>query len=142
MRILSETLVLDTRERVELTDLTPRVKEFVARSGVRGGLVSVFSLHTTAAVFLNESQEALLDDMRQCLIGLVDETGWYKHNSLQFSDCDRRNATSHLRSMLLGNSASLQVHDGEVQLGPFQSVLFAELDGPRERQIRLQVMGE
>jgi secondary thiamine-phosphate synthase enzyme len=142
MRIVSETLVVETNQRVELMDLTIRVKELVARSEIQGGMVNVYSLHTTTAVFLNESQEALLEDMRDCLTSLVDDSGWYKHNSPQFSDCDRRNATSHLRSMLLGSSTTLPVENGQLLLGPFQSVLFAELDGPRERQIRLQVMGE
>ena len=142
MRIISETLVLESNQRVELTDLTPKFRELVARSEIQGGIVNVFTMHTTTAVFLNECQDALLEDMRNCLMSLVDDAGWYKHNSPQFSDCDRRNATSHLRSMLLGNSATLHVENGSLLLGPFQSVLFAELDGPRGRQVRVQVMGE
>jgi len=142
MRIVTETLVLETDQHVGLTDLTSKVKESVARSEIQDGIVNVFTMHTTTAVFLNESQDALMDDMRHCLTSLVDDSGWYKHNSPQFSDCDRRNATSHLRSMLLGNSATLHVENGSLVLGPFQSVLFAELDGPRERQVRVQVMGE
>src|SRR5512132_1429617 len=101
MRIVSETLVVETNQRVELLDLTARLRELIARSEIQGGMVNVYSLHTTTAVFVNEFQDALLDDMRRCLTSLVDDSGWYKHNSPQFSDCDRRNATSHLRSMLL-----------------------------------------
>ena len=63
------------------------------------------------------------------------------HNDPQQSDCSRQNADSHLRSMLLGHSLAIQVSDGEAVLGRWQRILVAELDGPRERQLRVQAWG-
>jgi secondary thiamine-phosphate synthase enzyme len=66
----------------------------------------------------------------------------YKHNSPEFSDCDRRNAASHLRSLLLGQSVLVPVVEGKPVLGQFQSVMLAEFDGPRQRALHIQVLGE
>ena len=65
----------------------------------------------------------------------------WRHNDPAHSDCDRMNADSHLRAMLLGHSLSVQVSGGEVVLGQWQRLLLAELDGPRTRTLRLMAMG-
>ena len=65
----------------------------------------------------------------------------YKHNSPEWSDCDRNNASSHLRSLLFNNGVMLPVVEGKPVLGQFQSVILAELDGPRERTLKLQFLG-
>ncbi len=82
-----------------------------------------------------------MDDLKTVLFDWVREDKSWRHNSPQYSDCERHNATSHLRAVLLGNSAVATIQDGELDLGEWQSIIFAELDGPREREIRLQVMG-
>jgi len=66
---------------------------------------------------------------------------YYRHNDPAWSDCDRHNADSHLRSLMLGISLTLQIADGDVVLGEWQSIIMAELDGPRERSVRLQATG-
>jgi secondary thiamine-phosphate synthase enzyme len=139
--VRGETITVQTRERVELEDLTDRVAQFVRGSGAREALVSVASLHTTCAVFINETQPALHVDIKACLERLVERDAGWRHNDPAHSDCDRMNADSHLRAMLLGHSLALQVSGGELVLGQWQRVLMAELDGPRERTIRLQLIG-
>jgi secondary thiamine-phosphate synthase enzyme len=123
-------------------DLTKRVRDKIHRYNIKQGLLILSSLHTTTALFINEWQEALLDDLRVLLDRLVKEGDGYRHDDQRYSDCDRRNAHSHLRSVLLGRQLSVPVVDGEMALGTFQSIIFAELDGPRERQIHLQVLAE
>jgi secondary thiamine-phosphate synthase enzyme len=91
---------------------------------------------------VSEFQDALNDDALEFLKQIVQENIPYKHNSPRYSDCDRRNAASHLRSMLLGHSVLLPVSGGKPVLGEFQSVILAELDGPRERRLQVQVLGE
>jgi secondary thiamine-phosphate synthase enzyme len=134
-------ITVSTRDRIQLVDLTDRIAAFVRESGARDGIVSVSSLHTTCAVFINETQAALHVDIKACLEGLVAQNSAWRHNDPAHSDCDRMNADAHLRAMLLGHSLALQVSDGEIVLGQWQRVLAAELDGPRERTIRLQVIG-
>jgi secondary thiamine-phosphate synthase enzyme len=139
--IHGENLVVATSDRVELIDLTDRVMDFVRPCAIREGQVSLWSMHTTCALFVNESQPALLADIQDYLERLAPREGMYRHNDPAYSDCDRANTDSHLRAMILGHSLALQISGGEVVLGQWQRVLMGELDGPRARTIRVQVMG-
>jgi secondary thiamine-phosphate synthase enzyme len=141
IRIHAETLTVQTEQRVELVDLTDRVMAYVRGTGVREGVANLWSMHTTCAVLINEAQRALHADIRSVLEQIVARDAEWLHNDPDHSDCDRFNADAHLRAMLLGHSLSLQVSGGEVVLGQWQRVLIAELDGPRARTLRLQVMG-
>lgn len=141
LAIHSTTFMLDTHERVELVDLTDRVMAHVRGLGVHEGICSLWSLHTTCAIFINESQKALLADITAFLEDVAPRDAGYRHNDPQHSDCSRANADSHLRAMLLGHSLTLQVSGGEIVLGHWQRILLAELDGPRPRSLRVQIMG-
>ena len=139
--VRGDTLTLQTHERIELTDITDRVSAIVRDTAVREGIVSLWSMHTTFAVFMNESQKALHADIKRLLETIVDRDADWMHNDPDHSDCDRLNADAHLRAMLLGHSLTLQVSGGELVLGQWQRVLVAELDGPRSRTLRVQIMG-
>ena len=136
-----ESFVIDTHDRIELVDLTDRIIESVRRFGIREGMLALWSMHTTCALFINESQKALLDDIKRFLEDVVAQDRYYRHNDPEHSDCDRMNADSHLRAMLLGHSLTLQISGGEIVLGRWQRILMAELDGPRARTLRVQVLG-
>jgi secondary thiamine-phosphate synthase enzyme len=139
--VRGDTLTIQTEERVELIDVTDRVVGVVRSAAVREGIVSLWSMHTTFAVFMNESQKALHADIKRLLETMVDRDADWKHNDPDHSDCDRFNADAHLRAMLLGHSLTLQISGGELVLGQWQRVLVAELDGPRSRTLRAQLMG-
>ncbi len=141
LRIHGETLHVQTAGRIEVVDLTDRIVEFVRGVGVAEGLVNLWSLHTTCALFINEHQKALIADIKRFLEHVVARDADWMHNDPAHSDCDRMNADSHLRSLLLGHSLTLQVSGGELVLGQWQRVLLAELDGPRARTLRAQVWG-
>jgi secondary thiamine-phosphate synthase enzyme len=141
LTIHGETIVVQTDQRIELVDLTLMVMEFARRFNIREGLVSLWSMHTTCALFINEFQTALLSDIKRFLEQMVARDAEYMHNDPKHSDCDRQNADSHLRAMLLGHSLSLQISGGEVVLGQWQRILMAELDGPRARSLRVQIIG-
>jgi secondary thiamine-phosphate synthase enzyme len=141
LTVHGETIVVQTDQRIELIDLTSRVMDFVRQFNIREGLVSLWSMHTTCTLFINEFQTALLTDIKHFLEELVARDAEYLHNNPEHSDCDRMNADSHLRAMLLGHSLTLQVSGGEVVLGQWQRILMAELDGPRARSLRIQIFG-
>ena len=141
MKSLNHTLCLKTAEKQQLMNLTTLLRDAVDASGIQEGVVGIYSQHTTAAVLVSEFQAALNDDALEFLRRAVDENSFYKHNCPDHSDCDRRNAVSHLRSMLLSHSVLLPVTGGKPILGEFQSVILAELDGPRERKLQLQILG-
>jgi secondary thiamine-phosphate synthase enzyme len=141
LTIHGETLIISTDQRVELVDLTVKVMEFVKRFNMREGLVSLWSMHTTCSLFINEFQTALLTDIKRFLEQMVARDAEWLHNNPDHSDCDRMNADSHLRAVLLGHHVTLQVSGGEVVLGQWQRILMAELDGPRARSLRIQIFG-
>ena len=141
LTIHGETFLIETDQRVELVDLTNRIMEFVRRFNIREGMLSIWSMHTTCTLLINEFQGALLSDIKRFLEQMVARDAEYLHNDPNHSDCDRQNADSHLRAMLLGHSLTLQISGGEVVLGQWQRILMAELDGPRARSLRVQVFG-
>lgn len=130
-----------TNDRMQLLNITDRLNDLVRKSGVRDGIIHVQSLHTTTAVFLNEWQDALLDDVKGFFEIIVEQNQYYKHNDAEHSDCERKNADSHLRGMLMGQSLSLQVRNAAVLLGTWQSIILAEFDGPRSRSLAVQISG-
>ncbi len=130
-----------TNDRTQLLNITERINEVVRKSGIRDGLVHLQSLHTTSAVFLNEWQDALLVDVKTFLEQIVLREKYYRHNDPEHSDCERSNADSHLRGLLMGQTLCLQVRNATVLLGTWQSIIFAEFDGPRSRSLAVQVCG-
>ncbi|HVT92515.1 MAG TPA: secondary thiamine-phosphate synthase enzyme YjbQ [Bryobacteraceae bacterium] len=140
-RVFNRIVDWITSDRMQFLNITERVNEIVRKSGIREGLVHLQSLHTTSAVFLCEWQDALLHDAKQFFDGVVEREKYYRHNDPEFSDCERRNADSHMRGMLMGQTLSLQVRNSNVLLGTWQSILFAEFDGPRSRSLAIQVSG-
>jgi secondary thiamine-phosphate synthase enzyme len=141
MKIFSRTFKVVTDGRVELYNLTDRARDLVKASGIKAGFIIISSLHTTTALFINEFQAALMADAKAFLERFVSKENGYLHNCEDCSDCDRKNADSHLRAMLLGHNLTLPIQEGAILLGHWQSILFAELDGPRERMLSAQVIG-
>jgi secondary thiamine-phosphate synthase enzyme len=117
------------------------VRGFVEATGVQDGYVQVSSLHTTAGLFMNEWQDALLSDMKKMIEQVVPQSSYYKHNDPEYSDCDRNNADSHLRNVVVGHSLSVPISQGKTVLGQWQSIILAEFDGPNQRKVFLQVFG-
>jgi secondary thiamine-phosphate synthase enzyme len=141
METKNKTVNIQTETKQQLIDLTSLLNETVRASGIRDGFAGIYSQHTTAALFVGECQSALVDDVLDFLARIVDDGLNYKHNCPELSDCERKNATSHLRSMLLNHSVMIPIMNGRPVLGQFQSVLLAELDGPRVRSVHVQLVG-
>ena len=141
LKICRQRLAVSSAARTELRDLTEPVREAVHKLGIGAGIALVNTQHTTCALFVNEYQDALLGDLVGLMERLVPERAGYRHDDPRVSDCERGNAHAHLRAALLGRSLALSVDDGEVVLGRYQSIILAELDGPRVREIAIQVIG-
>src|SRR3989304_179512 len=141
MKVIRETITIPTEARTEFLDITKQIREVVSKHEIQDGVLVLNSLHTTSAVFVNEFQSAIIEDLKGLLDRLVRERAGYRHDDPRVSDCERGNAHSHLRSMLLGRSVVVGVSNGELSLGRFQSIIFTELDGPRDRSLDVQLMG-
>jgi secondary thiamine-phosphate synthase enzyme len=137
MKVLGEEILLNTRSRKEIINLTPRVREVVKKGGIKDGVCLVFSTHSTTAVTINEDEEGLKADLLAKLEeDFPEERGWL-HNRID------DNADAHLAGAVMGPSVLIPVTEGELRLGTWQSILFLELDGPRpRRKVLVQVIGE
>ena len=129
-----EIVSVTTRRRSELIDVTDRVRGVVERSGVREGIVVAQSLHTTAALTINENADP---DVPRDLVGKLDrlvprEEAFYRHAE--------GTSDSHLKTSVFGPSLTVIVSEGKLVLGTWQGIWFCEFDGPRERTIAVQVL--
>jgi secondary thiamine-phosphate synthase enzyme len=104
----------------------------VRASQIKNGICHIHSGHTTSAIVVNENESNLLEDFFKLLSSWISRTGW-SHGA---------NAHSHLKSLIIGNSRTLPVLQGSLDLGTWQSVFFLEMDGPRRRQVTVTVIGE
>lgn len=142
LKVARKTFTMLSEHRTQILDITKTIRDVMLSADIKEGILLVNSLHTTCALFVNEFQAAIVDDLKRMLDRLVPERGGYRHDDPRYSDCERGNGHSHLRAALLGRSIAVPINDGELTLGRFQSIIFAELDGPRSRQISIQVIGE
>lgn len=123
-----------TSDRLEIVDISSRINSIVAGSGVKTGLVNLFSQHSTSGIVINENESGLVEDFKNLLKKIVQDEAGYKHDRID------NNADSHLRSLLLGNSVNVPVENGRMELGTWQSIFFIELDGPRTRNVIVTVL--
>jgi secondary thiamine-phosphate synthase enzyme len=121
---------VETDARTQVIDVTEDVRDAVPDDAT--GVCTVFVRHTTAGVVVNENESKLVGDIQNFLDDLVPDEG-HAHDALD------GNADSHLRATLIGSDVSVPVEDGELALGTWQSVLFVECDGPRTREVVVQV---
>ncbi|MGD1703961.1 secondary thiamine-phosphate synthase enzyme YjbQ [Dapis sp. BLCC M229] len=144
MLIKNELLEIETAPGIEIYNITPQVIDVLTKTGITDGQVIVFSRHTTTALAINENEERLIEDLKVYLRKLAPESDKYLHNDLHLRDVppdEPINAHSHLMAMTLNNSEVIPVVEGKLALGSWQSVLFFELDGPRKRNVLVQVTG-
>ncbi len=146
-RIRTEVLHFHTTAGAQFWDLTELVREVVARSGVRHGQVTIHSPHTTTSVILNESETGFLNDYRRVLDTIAPIDTYYEHDDHEIrtenlQEDEFLNGHAHCRQMLTGSaSVTVPVVDGEVLLGTWQRVLFAEFDQARERRVVVHAQG-
>ena len=139
-----ERLQIETGGSFHCHAITADLQALVERSGVRQGLLVAVGQHTTTALVLNENEERLLRDIEAFFLALAPPERPWLHNDLHLRQGippdEPRNAHAHLIAMLLGNQLSLPVVDGRLGIGRWQSVLLVELDGPRQREVLLQLI--
>ena len=136
-----------TAHPTQFIDLTDRLEALVVQSGIRFGFVNVQSLHTTAAIVVNENEPLLLSDFADALERSAPTRAVYRHDDLavrtvNLTADERVNGHAHCRALILGLSACINVIYGRLHLGAWQRVFLAELDGPRDREISVLILGE
>jgi secondary thiamine-phosphate synthase enzyme len=149
MKVFQGEKRVRTAGGLSVQDITDDVAEAVRESGVRDGIVCVYSPHTTCCVRVNEFEDGFLEDFATLLRRLVPSETYYAHDdwgrrteNVCEEDMERGNGHAHCMSMLLGSAGeAIPVRDGELALGTWQRVLFLELDRERDRRWLVQVVG-
>ncbi len=137
MRIHSDYMTLQTEQKREFMNITPNVKSALEKSGIRDGMILVSALHNNAAVFVNDEEPGLIQDVDEWLQKLAPHRDDYKHGT-RFES----NASMHLQNLLARHQVIVPISEGRLELGPWQYVIYAELDGQRPKRILIRVMGE
>lgn len=144
--MITQRIRFETAHSTQFVDVTDRIREEVKRTGLRDGRVHLQSLHTTLGLTVNENEPLLLRDLQGLLERVAPVSASYEHD-----DFDRRfaieldepvNGHAHCRQLLLTAFATLLVENGGLVLGRWQSVFAVELDGPRRRELAVQLDGE
>ena len=137
MQFHTEYLWFNTDKHREYVNITPKVVEAVHKSGIREGMVLVSAMHITAGVWVNDAEDGLLADIDEWLEKLAPFRRDYRHHRT-----GETNGDSHLKSLLVHQQVILPVTDGNLDLGPWQQVYYAEFDGQRRKRAIIKVMGE
>jgi secondary thiamine-phosphate synthase enzyme len=137
MKTTTEYLWFETKKRREFIRITDRVAEIVSKSGVAEGLVLVSAMHITAAVYVNDWEDGLIDDFNVWLERLAPAGKDYRHHQT-----GEDNADAHLKRTLMGHQVILPITNGKLDLGPWEQVFYAEFDGQRRKRVIVKVMGE
>ncbi len=137
MKFHTEYLWFNTRKHRDYVNITDKVEEAVAKSGVREGMVLVSAMHITAAVYVNDAESGLIQDIDDWLERLAPTGPDYRHHRT-----GETNGDSHLKNLLVHYQVILPITDGKLDLGPWQQVYYAEFDGQRRKRAVIKVMGE
>ena len=128
-----ESLTYNTQYKTQLIQITDAVAEAVIRSGVRDGMVQLFTPHSTCGLFIYESEDPRLErDLLQTLHDLVPGGKNYGHVG--------GNAEAHIKASIMGCSVTVPVKEAKMLLGPWQGIFLGEFDGPRERTVHITVL--
>lgn len=134
---------IQTTRDTELIDLTGMFRQAVADSGVQAGLALIMTMHTTTAITVNEGLPDLEDDIVTLLKQVAPEGLAYRHARFLHSDGQMAvNAPSHLRAAILGMQALFPIEGGQPVMGQRQTIYLVELDGPLQREVVVQILGE
>ena len=147
-KIFRSTIEVETCNAPKFVDLTSRIKAVVNDSYISEGTVLVFSMHTTAAIVINENEPLLLSDLEESIKQWSPKNKYYAHNNfivrtVNMHEDECPNGHSHCRNLILNTSESVPIINGKMLLGQFQSVFLVELDeyNPNNRKVCVQVMG-
>ena len=137
MTFHTEYLWFNTKKRQEFVRITDEVRNVVGNSGVKEGMVLVSAMHITAAVYVNDWENGLIHDFQVWLEKLAPSGLDYRHHQT-----GEDNADAHLKLTIMGHQVLVPITSGNLDLGPWEQLFYAEFDGQRRKRVIVKVMGE
>lgn len=135
MKAHTEYITFETRKREEFVRITDEVAGIVSRSQVKDGFALVSAMHITAAVYVNDWEDGLIEDIREWLDGLAPRKNYRHHRT------GEDNGEAHLKNLILHHQVILPITGGRLDLGPWQQVFYAEFDGRRPKRVVVKILG-
>lgn len=138
MKSYRKELWFETKNRRELINITPQIRECLKESGIKDGIVLCNAMHITASVFINDDESGLHHDFEVWLEKLAPEKPHsnYRHNV--FED----NADAHLKRTIMGREVVAAVTNGKLDFGPWEQIFYGEFDGKRKKRVMVKIIGE
>jgi secondary thiamine-phosphate synthase enzyme len=137
MKSYTEYVWFNTKNKREIVHITDTVREIVKKSGVQEGFVLVSAMHITAAVYVNDLEEGLFEDIWEWLEKLAPYRKDYKHHRT-----GEDNGDAHLKNLIMHHQVIVPITKGDLDIGPWQRVFYAEFDGQRRKRMVVKVIGE
>ncbi len=146
MKTYHQTLAINTEGCFHFVDLTDQILGLVTKSSIKDGMINIHTKHTTTGIIVNEHEPLLLEDIKCALERLAPQEIDYNHNNFKIrtvnlTPYERPNGHSHCKAIFLRTSETLNIIDGELQLGTWQRIFFVELDCSLTRNISVMIMG-
>ena len=137
MKSHTDYLWFNTKKHRDYINITPEIEKILDKSGIKEGMILVSAMHITAAIYVNDAESGLIQDIDQWLEQMAPFNPDYRHHRTGESNGD-----SHLKSLLMHHEVIVPVTDGKLDFGPWQQVYYAEFDGQRRKRVIVKVMGE
>lgn len=137
MKFQTEYLWFNTARKREFINITSEVEKVLKKSGIQEGMILVSAMHITAGVYVNDAESGLIQDIEDWLQKLAPDGVDYRHHRT-----GEFNGDAHLKNLLIGHQVIVPVTKGELDLGPWQQIYYAEFDGQRRKRLIIKAMGE
>lgn len=137
MKFYTEYLWFNTKKRRDYINITNEVEAVLYKSGIKEGMVLVSAMHITSAVYVNDAENGLIQDIDEWLEKLAPFNPHYRHHKT-----GETNGDAHLKSLLIHHEVIIPITNGKLDFGPWQQVYYAEFDGQRRKKLIIKVMGE
>ena len=137
MKSATEYLWFDTGEHREFINITEKVADITARSGISEGFVLVSAMHITAGVYVNDAEPGLIADIDEWIEKIAPYRPGYRHHRT-----GETNGDAHLKSLLIHHEVIVPITAGKLDLGPWQQIYYAEFDGRRRKRVVVKALGE
>jgi secondary thiamine-phosphate synthase enzyme len=136
MKSHTEYLVFQTSKREEFVCITRELEDILRKSGIQEGMMLVSAMHITAAVYVNDLENGLIEDIKEWLRGLAPRKAYRHHMT------GEDNGEAHLKNLILHHQVILPITAGRLDTGPWQQVFYAEFDGQRQKRVVVKIIGE
>nr|EDZ39860.1 MAG: Protein of unknown function [Leptospirillum sp. Group II '5-way CG'] len=137
MASYTEYLMFQTKNRRDYLRITDKVRSAVLKSGIQEGMVLVSAMHITAGVYVNDNEPGLIADIDDWLESLAPSGRDYRHHRT-----GEDNGDAHLKNLLIHHEVIVPITKGDLDLGPWQEIFYAEFDGQRQKRVVLKVLGD